>query len=48
MSRSQRICNSHRTHTQQIRHILMQGSTYNRIEHVPMEKVSTGSADPTR
>ena len=48
MSRSQRICNSQRKQTQQIRHILMQGSTYYKIQHVPVEKVVLGNADPTR
>ena len=48
MSRSQRICNSLRKQTQQIRHILMQGSTYYKIQHVPVEKVVLGNADPTR
>jgi hypothetical protein len=48
MSRHQRFCNSQRKQTQQIRHLLMQGSTYYKIQYVPVEKVVLGNADPTR
>lgn len=48
MSRSQRRCNSQRNHTQQIRHLLLNGTNHFRVEYVPMEKVAHGHADPTR
>ncbi len=48
MSRAQRNLNAYRRHTPQVRHILLHGNRYDKVDHVPAVKVSTGNADPTR
>ena len=48
MSRQQRNINAFRTHTVQVRAVLMNGPNYKQTEFVPVVKVAYGHAEPCR